>query len=52
MPKFGITRVQFYINVPYSGNSTTASVLSKSVRLNSCYDPDLTGIGVQPLGWD
>lgn len=53
MPKMpDIQPVDFYQVIDNAASSSLGSVLSRLVRLNSLYDPDLSGIGSQPLGFD
>lgn len=35
-----------------SATVTLATVTSRLFRLNSLYDPDLSGLGTQPVGYD
>ncbi len=42
----------FYQAIDNAATSSVVAVLSRLVRLNSLYDPDLSGVGSQPVGFD
>jgi hypothetical protein len=44
------TELRYHMTTPL--NSTTGSVAKQGFRWNSCFDPDYTGSGHQPLYWD